>query len=218
MEIALSENLSTNDKLCVADSKNHLELPASKMIILDTNILLPAVLPRENRRPTILVDFEEQYHKSISNKPYWRSSEFRRGEKRIEVVNAIEDGTFQKHGLYPGFTDSVYGELRHFDGRFQTRNIEKWKDELKDRTYLVFTPAENLRINKTLSETNLKNSDLSVFVASYILGCNFATDDYGSFDTGCTNRLKNAYQERWGSRSKFVRHDTDSLLMLLRKG
>lgn len=218
MEIALSKNLSTKDKLYVADSKNYLELPANNMIILDTNILLPAVLPRENRRSTVLVSFEEKYHKRIPSKPLWRSSKLRKEEKRIEVVNAIEDGKFQKHGLYPGFTGPVYKELKSFDGFFQTRNIEKWKDELKDRTYLVYIPTEDLRTHKTLSETNLEHSDFSVVASSYLLGCNFATDDYSSFDTACMNKLKNAYTERWGSRSKFVRHDTDSLLMLLRKG
>ncbi len=67
-----------------------------------------------------------------------------------------------------------------------------------------------------ISETFSENSDFSVAMAAYLLGCDLATDDYTSFNVGSINRLKKIHFEKWGPEKRFCRHDSDSLLMLFR--
>lgn len=212
MQIVLSEKLSTDDKLYVSDGE-YVDLPATNIKILDTNIVLPAIFPKESRKPDTIVNY---IGKSVKWKP--RQLRIRNERKRIKIVNAIESGKFQECGIYPGITNHVWGELKHWEEKLQVENIKRWWKKLNEKTYSTFVSVKGLRDQyKSLSQALPENADFSVAMASCIIGSDLATDDYTSFNNCCINMFKKVYFERWGSKKRFQRYDSDSLLMLLRK-
>jgi hypothetical protein len=218
MEIALTKSLSTEDKLCEIDLKGYVDLPAEKIIIFDTNIVFSSIFPRKVRKCVNLMKTKNNERDVRGSKRSLYQKNSRDEEKRIRVVNALEDGEFKRLGLYPGITNAVYGDLKHFERVFQTRNLDEWIKSVSDKVYRVFVSVEDLRNhNRVLSDTFPENSDFSVAVASYLLGSDFATDDYDSFCNASVNRLNKEYFDRWGSKKKLSRYDTDSLLMKLSK-
>lgn len=218
MQITLSKSLSVNDKLQIKGS-GLLDLPAASVIFLDTNMVLPAIFPEEMRNPNVISSYVERINsKNIKNRFYWRSREVEINRKRIRIIKAVETGEFKRCGLYPGLTSPVYKDLRTFEEMMKTGNIEMWRNEMSDRIYDVSVSVEDLRgCNKSVSEAFPGQTDFSVAASSYLLGCDLATNDYISFSNNSMRRFENAYFERWGSKKRFLRHDVDSLLMLLSK-
>lgn len=219
MQIDLSKSLSVEDKPQISGS-GCLNLPATNIIALGTDIVFPVIFPEEKRTPHIISSYVEKIHQNdIEDKIHWRSKEERSQEKRIQIVDAIEAREFQRRGLYPALPSPVYGELKTFEGMFRIGNIKEWKNKVSDRIYDISVSVENLRAsNRPLSGTFPGQTAFSLAVASYSLGCDIATNDYISFNVASLNKFNKAYFERWGSKKRFVRHDTTSLLMLLSKG
>jgi hypothetical protein len=216
MEIALTEKLCPDYRLCIGPGE-YLDLPATNIIIFDTNILLSAIFPKKKRKAHKIVEHSRKQYSDKWSKCLVEEKNIRSEGKKIKIVNAIESGEFHKRGIYPAITNSVYGELKYFERVFQVRNIEEWGKKLRDIIYRPILSVEHLRNSyPAISEAFQENADFSVAIASYLLGCNLATDDYRSFNVASNNKFKKIYFDRWGLEKKFLRHDSDSLLMLLR--
>ena len=217
MQIALPSNLSIDDRIYIKELGKYIKPPVDQIILFDTNILLPTIFPRKRRKPGVITDVMERFHRSENYKLkiYQRKQE----SKRIEVINSIENGYFQDLGIYPGITNSVYGELQHFQEVLGLEdNLTEWRRKFEDRLYSIFISIKSTRkLYPILSGMFKENGDFSIAISSYLLGCDFATDDYSSFNRHVIKEFKRAYQERWKDKKSFLRHDSSSLLMLLNK-
>lgn len=218
MILELSEKLPADCTLHVKETGEKVELPASKIVVLDTCTVFPSMFPPEMRKSDVIANYIEELRPKFQKNPYLHSEQIKIEERRIKLVNAMEKGEFQKHGIYPGITNSVHGDLKFFEKIFKIKNVDRfWGNASDDRYYAIFLPVEDLRrCYKPFSEAFKENSDFSVAVASYLLGCDFASGDYTSFKQASMNMFKKAYFERWGSKKRFLRHDAESLLMRLK--
>lgn len=217
MQIELPSNLSIDDRIYIKELEKYMIPPVDQIILFDTNILLPAIFPKKRRKPGVITDLMERFHqpKNYRSKMYQRKQE----SKRIEVINSIENGYFQDLGIYPGITNNVYGELQHFQEVLGLGNsLIGWRKKFEDKLYGIFISIEDTRkLYPSLSKIFKENADFSIAISSYLLGCDFATDDYNSFNRHVMKEFKRIYQERWKDKKIFLRHDSSSLLMLLNK-
>jgi len=187
--------------------------PASNLILIDTDILQPAAVPKEKRELSeIMKQRKRVYGKSKGLLSKRKKNEYR---KRIKVVDAIEGGQLSAIGKCPAVTNKVYWELKHFERLSRTENIDNWFKKMSGRVCSVFMDVEDYRKKyPVISNVLKKNADFSLATASIELGCDIATDDYISFEIGVLNRIRNKHRERW-ARSDFTNYDSVSLSMLM---
>ena len=188
--------------------------PANNLILIDTCILMPATMPIEKRK---LSEFMKKKN-NVYGKSGGRALKFEISncKRRINVVNAIEEGRLSAMGKLPAVTNNVYGELKYFEESSKTENIENWFKKMSGDVCSVFLDIGDYRQKYPVISTAFKeNADFSLATASIELGCNIATDDYDSFETGILNRIRKKHREKW-PRSEFVKYDSTSLSMLMR--
>lgn len=196
-----------------------------KIFVVDTCILFPTILPRKRRNIRTIVDYDEKINKLIkifneSKKSisYLRSGVRKRRRRQIEVVDLLEDGKFKDRGIYFGITDSILEELITLEGTFEKKNLGRCITDVENYIYKIFLDVPHLREKyRPISKMFKANGDFSLAMASYLLGCDIATDDYTCFNESTMKKLKEIYNERWGSGRELKRHDSVSLLMLLNK-
>jgi hypothetical protein len=216
------------------------QLRCGDLFIIDTNIIFPAILPRERRSvgniqkimkklPSEKRRVRREKRKKIRNQsPKKLMAEYTRkvSIRRIEVVNAIEDGIFYNKGFIIGITNIVYDELLNLERRCREDNARRWLRKVKGKyVYSIYLPIRKLR-NKypDISKKLEHPGDFSVVMAAYLLGCNHASDDYRSVaGLSKSDELDEMSYVRWGNkwggghRNEFKQWDSEGLIMFLGK-
>ncbi|MFH1473555.1 MAG: hypothetical protein ABIE55_01540 [Candidatus Aenigmatarchaeota archaeon] len=188
-------------------------IPRENISVFDTNILISSVIPKESRN--INEFLKCQQHAYGKKRGFLMKKSIIYHKRGMKIVDAIEEGLLIDAGICPVITNNVYAELRNFEKKAGTENIKQWLRKNKENVCNAFMPTEYYRKKyPVISEILKENGDFSVAVASVELGCNIATDDYRSFDNSTLNRIKKEQKKKW-PRATFVRHDSESLAMLL---
>lgn len=217
MKICLKSEMPKCSELPV-EPQGKIALPAKGIVLVDTDILFPVIFSPNKRNPDALTRCSEEKSKySWEDKPFLLRSNRRYNERRIQLVNSMENGEFQRRGLYPAITNVINGELYYLQKTFGTDYLECWMSKMKGRIYYVSLNSKSCREQcPTLSAAFEHEGDFSLALAAYQLGCDFASDDYTSFGAASMKILNRMYFERWGSQRRLNRHDSDSLQLLLR--
>jgi hypothetical protein len=209
----LEKHVPRDISLYGPDWEKKLDLPASNLIAMDKRILMAATIPMEKRKLSEFLKQKQHTYRKLKGKEL--RYEINRCRRRISVVNAIEEGRLSAMGKYPAVTNSVFGELKYFDGSSKDKNIKEWFKKMSGQVCSVFLDVEDYRHKyPVISRSLKKNESFSLAAASIELGCNIATDDHDSFEMSVVNRIKNKHREKW-PRSEFTNYDSVSLSMLM---
>lgn len=183
-----------------------------RLFIIDTCTLFPAIFSRKKRNVNEVEKYTLKLH-PLSDK---RSKIAVRAEIRehakhcIELTNLIEDGKLRKRNIYPGITIQVFKELEKLNNTCRG-NLDEWINSVKNSIYVISLPIKELRENyDEISDTFGANGDFSVAMASLLLGCDFISDDYNSFNQKSIRLIKKRYKNRW--KKVLTRYDAQSFL------
>lgn len=187
-----------------------------RFLMLDTCILFPAMLGRRERT----LDNVERCDRKLLDRPqrpHELENQMKLNKRRVELINAIEDGTLHLSGYHFSVTDVVASEALALERKCGQQNINKWLKGMQPYVYRTALTAslKNIRsmaryagISRILPE----DGDFSVAMSALLLGCCIASDDYNSFNTYTRKVLGNAYSEKWGGSRKLSVHDSESVL------
>lgn len=228
MSIAL-QTKEGRTKIEISDTEWGMPLFEKKIFIIDSCIAFPIILPRKKRNVSTLMKCSKKVTDSkkvtelmnftgdVRFESYLRSSTEKLRRRQIEVINSLEDGGFKKRGVYIGITNTVLNELKTFEGIIEKKNVENWTKSVGDYIYKIFLDVSHLRRRyQSISKLFDEDGDFSLAIASYLMGCNIVTDDYRSFNIPTMKRFCEIYDDRWRLKKVVEKHDSDSLLMLLR--
>lgn len=218
MEIFLNREIRKDKVIYVGGNLKEIKLPATQLLLLDTNILFPAIFPPKERNENKLAYYCEHVIPGYkaSNKLRKRAIDVLWNKRRIKVVDSIENGILQKKGISPAITNKVYGELKNLEKICNQSYLNIWKEKLRNEIVSVNIYVKYFRrTHPAFSSTFDESGDFSLAITSYELGCHFASDDYRSFDRSAMKLIEKMYFERWGPH-RLKRHDSESLCMILR--
>jgi hypothetical protein len=172
------------------------------MIILNYDILLPALIPRNDRDS---FSFNHYPDRLGQDRGYANDS------KRKEIVNIIEDGTFRKMRGSIATTDDVLERLKRYD----RKQIEKWEGNVENTLLTISLSPGDFRYKyKETSNDFPGDSDFSVAASSLTLGAAIATE-HPSFNFSSLRNLKKEFFEKWRISKRFEKIDSATLLKRL---
>lgn len=192
---------------------------SGEVTVVDTCVLFPTILPRNKRNVNSLRKYSEKLNplRESSDKHILRKLDERALRKCIRIVNAIEDGSLSKRGLYMGMTRQVELELwdlRNFRSKYDIP--ENWMGDIMEYLYYIDFNTNSFRKKyDNISRLFSSDGDFSIAVVAYVLGFKFATRDYRDFNPNTIRSFSKMYSERWGMNRPFKNHDPDSLCMIL---
>ncbi len=190
-----------------------------EITVVDACVLFPEILSRNKRNVNSLRKYSEKLNplRESDDKHILRKLSERELRKCIRVVNAIEDGSLSKRGLYMAMTRQVELELWDLRNFRSTYDIPKnWMGDIMEYLYYIDFDANSFRKKyDNISRLFNSNGDFSVAVAAYVLGLNLATRDYRDFNPNNIRSFRKIYSERWGMKRPFRKHDPDSLCMIM---
>lgn len=194
----------------IEGSNDRIQLPIKNMIVLDTNILLPSILP-----PKIGPEVVEKCRYKISRVSFPSG----RNSRHLEIVRAIEKSKFQQGGRLPATTTSCFHELETMSQTLRMEYFHEWRSRNSKYMYEIdIHPMEELyQRYRPLWDAIKDKADFSIAVAAHLLGCILASDDSIFFNYPTKQILTSMYFERWGSSQKKPKtQDSYSLCKLLK--
>ena len=181
---------------------NHVTSKPENMIILNYDMILSAIIPRELRDSFTF----ERYPNILGD-----DRKYANDSRRKEIVNAIEDGTFRKMRGSIATTDNVLNKLKRYD----RDQVEKWESNVERTLLTVSLSLGDFRYKyKKTSEDFPDDSDFSVAASSITLGSVIATE-HPSFNFSSMNNFKKEFFERWGISKRFEKIGPAELLRRL---
>jgi hypothetical protein len=192
---------------------------SGEITIVDTCMIFPAIKSRDKRNVNSLKKYSEKLNplRETDDKHILRKLEDRSLRKCIRIVNAIEDGSLSKRGLYMGITRQVELELwdlRNFRSEYDVP--ENWMgDIMKYLYYIDFNTKVFRKEYGGISRLFSSDGDFSVALVAYVLGLSLATRDYRDFNPNTIRSFGKMYSERWGLKRSFKKHDPESLCTIM---
>lgn len=203
------------------------------LLIADTCLLFPAIIPRDKRNIKSLQKYLERLYPFNGgyNKLVIRKENEKKCRKCINIVNAIEDGKFSRLVSHIGITDEVWKELWGLSEQAPNYyTLENYMRDLISHSYSIEFNGYSIGDYHSSNPINLfrkkyndisklfsSDGDFSIAIASYALGCNLATEDHRDFNSNTIRSFSKIYSKEWGLNRPFRKHDSESLCMVLDK-
>jgi len=218
MLIELYEEPHPVSSLFVKGSDKRLQLPAKDMIVLDTSVLFPTIFPLDEVDINQILAYRAKIHREFVQNPLTNRINKLKCERQLKVSKAIGEDIFQKIGYKPATTEVCCDELSALGKDVKGYHFYLWKRKVSDSMVEIRVDVKYFRqAYPRLSNLLKDNADFSVAIVAHLLGCDFASDDYSSFNAATNNVMKDIYFQRWGSQKRLNRHDSESLCILLSK-
>lgn len=218
MLIELYEEPHPTRSLFVKGSDKRLQLPARDMIVLDTSVLFPTIFPLDEVDVNQILAYAAKIHRDFVQDPLTNRINKLECKRQLKVSKAIDEGVFQKTGYKPATTEICCDELSALGKNVKGYHFYLWKRKVSDSMFEIRVDVKHFRqAYPKLSDLLKDNADFSVAIVAYLLGCDFASDDYNSFNAATNKVIKDMYFHRWGSQKRLNQHDSESLCMLLSK-
>ena len=191
---------STNHEIASYGLERRVQLPAKEIIVVNRDLITPILLSRDKRNKYAV----EQYDKILGLRG--------KTANKVRIVNAIEDQKFKKAGIYPSITSRTLESLEKLD---RSKLIERWKESVGREVYFSKDYYNSGKTYKEFSKYLSDEADVSTLVSSYFLGADIATDE-SAFSNWALRDFKRDFFERWGTKKRFNKYNSDGLIRLIR--